>query len=292
MKLLTTEQLNRATLDAIVRLSSKVPLYSINLADIANFINQKYELKGKERYLSGSIFAALKRLVQRYLLDADGATINKMDEISKFLKRGKHNTKPFMKFGRFRRVSFWIIFLAHQYVWKYLSTLDGIFKIAMPDGTRFRLICEEFFELGFNGKSDIDNEELEGIKEIFIVECTLPIGAKKRMPDISMRWIEPLNPRFIKFLLSLDAFILNLQERNIFDKNLSVNAIRQTFFGAIIWQVLGKILQERNNPAMSEQPEFYTADYSKEQALVVLKRVCSSFCANPSARQTFEKEWS
>jgi hypothetical protein len=288
-----SEQLNSEVVEAIIRLAASTPLSSIRLEDISRFINEKYKLEKDKRYLTGSISAALERSIKASLRKMDNVVAEQIKELEKYLKRGSARNKAKNKhvnLGRWRRTLIWITFLAHEYVWHELSAINSIFQLKMPEGLRFKVLCEQFLNFGFP-QEDVDKEKFEGMREIFIVECTMPIGVRKEFKD-GMRWVEPLNPFFLKFIKSFDSYLEELQERGIFDPNLSSQAIRQIILGAMIYQALGKILQERNNPLDSQNPGFFTANYSSEQALAVLKKICLSFCASADARETFDQQWS
>jgi hypothetical protein len=150
---------------------------------------------------------------------------------------------------------------------------------------KLKLITEHFLNF-LLPQNSADNEMAEGIREILIVEGTMPIGAKKNLPDRSSRWVEPLSPFWVNFTKLLDQLITELQERKIFIPDFNARALRQAILGVMVYQALGQTIAERTNFS-----EDNSAEHPLVQMIIAIRQICFGFCPDENARQEVAKEW-
>ena len=291
-KKFNSEQLRREIVDAIIRLASSIPLYSIRLEDIANEINRKFKLKDKEAYRTGSIMAALDSAMDSTLEKIDPVIASQFHELADDLKRTNQIQEGAKRSGRYRRTSVYILILALELIWDSLSPMTGIFKHRTHPLLKLQMVVTYLLSFLFSEEnpSKKDKESIEGIKRIFIAESFMPIGVKKRITKNKEQWVEPINPWLVNFINLLDQLIEELQQKHLFSNDLNAQAIRQIVLGAIMWSALGKIWQEGSNLNFLRQKKYFTADYNLEQANKVIKKMLYSFCTEEGKKE-FMRVW-
>jgi len=294
-KKLNSQQLRREIIEAIVILSSRTPLYSIRLEDISNFINTKYQFDEKSSYRTGSILAALNNAMSSFLTELEDSGQNsnilfakQFKYLEDFLWRTRSSDLDSKRVGRWRRTTLLIKFLTYEYIWEKLSPLRDTFKLNIHPALKLKLIADYFLSFALTEKS-FSGELGEGMREIFIMECTLPSGTRMGLEETGTRWLEPISPSLVNFFASLDRLVLELQYENIFEKRLNPKAIRLAFFGSLMGLAQGDILRQRIGVAPKD---LIQTEYSPEQALESVLPILLGFCKNKEAQEKFKSEWS
>lgn len=290
-KLFRGEKLRNEIAEAIVRLSSRIPLYSIRLEDIREAINSKYNFDHRNGYRNGSILFALNRGMEDLLSEMDPIIATQIKNLDYYLLRGKSKKVVKERVGRWRRTTLIIKYLAFEYVFKKLSPMFEVHKLNIHPALKLKILAGYFFSFAFSD-TKFAGEMGEGMREIFIVEFTLPIGTKMEPSNQEVGWVEPIYPKLVNFFKSLDNLVIELQMLNILKNTMKPQAIRQSFFGALMGLALGKILAQRSNSVSGEVKEVYSADYSQKHALDSILQILLGFCVDQEAQEKFKSEWS
>jgi len=286
MTKLSQQGLYKEVTESIICLCATTPLYSIRIEDICNFINEKYEFNSRDRYRSGSIMFALDKITQLELSDLSKNQSKLYKEVAAVLARkvSKSDDDKAKRVGRWRRTSFQIWFIAHFHIWRKFSPIAAVIGYNITPVLKLKLIAEHFFNF-FMPRNSADTEMAEGIREIIIVEGTMPVGLKKSLPDGGKQWCEPMSPFWLNFAQLLDQLISELQAWKIVGTNFNAQALRQGILGVMVHQILGYTLDKRMNCSG------ISCEFDFDQALRITRQTCFGFCLEERAWQEFVKEW-
>lgn len=267
---------------SIVLLAGKTPLYSIRLEDVTNDLNERLGLADKQRILSGSVLNAMARAFDSSLHEIDQNLARRLKELSQEFLHTNLKDPEIKRHGRYRRFCFFAWFLGNKYVWQEIKPMYIFLDSKMDSILKLQLMVSYFFSLVMPSQEK-QTEYSEGIKEILVVESTMPVGYKKDLAGETKCWIEPLNPYLVKFLKLLDGLIAELQQEKIFDPKLHCQAIRQSVWGMMIGLAMGQIIYERQPDVKKKYL------YSAQKAEETIKIACSSYGLQPLNGWKIEK---